>query len=529
MQSITHLAAWQALEYQSKMVKNLDLANLFETDPKRFNKNCIETCELVIDYSRNLITDEIKIQLLNLAESRQLNTAIERLFSGDKINLTEHRAALHTALRNTTKNPLIVDGEDIMPQVNAALDKMSYLCDELQSQRLVGYSGKPFTDIVNIGVGGSHLGPEMITNALKHFKSTTIKSHFASSADGEELTQLLESLNPETTLFVVVSKSFNTLETITNAESAKDWILENSDYSYDWQHNFIGVSANKDLMSEFGILEDNQLPMWNWVGGRFSLWSPVGISIAMAIGMDNFKELLQGAHEMDHHFRTEKFERNAPVMLGLIDIWYINFMKINNLAIVPYSNSLKTFPSFLQQLFMESLGKSVTNQNLSADYETGAIIWGEVGPNAQHAFFQLLHQGKQWSPIDFIVPLQPNVKTPERHKHLSLASAIAQSQALMEGQKSPYSEPYRSYPGNRPSTIIAFPKVTPRALGSLIALYEHRAFVQSVIWDINAFDQWGVELGKAIAQELLPALKDKNELLRLDKTDPTRQLIEKFS
>lgn len=521
MSSLTQSPAWLALQNQQKIIAPLHLRDFFQKNPQRFNELSLQFDSILLDYSKQLIDRETVGLLINLANQQQLSNWIARMFSGDKINSTEHRAALHIALRG--QNSVKVDGTDVMPEVKRVLKQMEKLTSEVQSGERVGYSGKTFTDIVNIGIGGSDLGPVMVTEALKPYRFPGITPHFISNIDGTQLADVLQHLDPASTLFVVASKTFTTLETITNACSARQWFLSKGGSEKDIAKHFVAVSTNRSAVENFGINPDNMFEFWDWVGGRYSLWSAIGLPIALTVGMDHFYELLAGAHEMDQHFATAPFDKNLPVMLALVGIWQINFLGISAHAILPYDQSMHRFPAYLQQLEMESNGKRITRDGQIVDYATGAIVWGEPGTNGQHAFYQLLHQGTQAVSADFLAPCQSHHLIGLHHRML-LANFFAQTEALMTGKNAQEVRaeletdgkdkdviaqllPHKIFPGNRFTTSILFRKLDPRTLGALIALYEHKVFVQSVIWDINPFDQWGVELGKQLAGKILSELE----------------------
>lgn len=521
MSSLTQSPAWLALQNQQKIIAPLHLRDLFQKDPQRFNELSLQFDSILLDYSKQLIDRETVGLLINLANQQQLSNWIARMFSGDKINSTEHRAALHVALRG--QNSVKVDGTNVMPEVKRVLKQMEKLTSEVQSGERVGYSGKNFTDIVNIGIGGSDLGPVMVTEALKPYRFPGITPHFISNIDGTQLSDVLQHLDPASTLFVVASKTFTTLETITNACSARQWFLSKGGSEKDIAKHFVAVSTNRSAVENFGINPDNMFEFWDWVGGRYSLWSAIGLPIALTVGMDHFYELLAGAHEMDQHFATAPLDKNLPVMLALVGIWQINFLGISAHAILPYDQSMHRFPAYLQQLEMESNGKRITRDGQIVDYATGAIVWGEPGTNGQHAFYQLLHQGTQAVSADFLAPCQSHHLIGLHHRML-LANFFAQTEALMTGKNAQEVRaeleaqgkgkdviaqllPHKIFPGNRFTTSILFKKLDPRTLGALIALYEHKVFVQSVIWNINPFDQWGVELGKQLAGKILSELE----------------------
>ena len=532
MPKLTQSDAWKALEkHQSKEIRPAHLRTMFAEDPGRFDKFSIEWNGLLFDYSKNLINETTVSLLYDLAIERNVKDAIEAMFRGDKINITEQRAVLHVALRNRSNRPIEVDGADVMPQINRVLEKMRGFCDRVHSGEWLGYTGKPITDVVNIGIGGSDLGPLMVTEALKHYK-TPIKAHFVSNVDGTHIAETLRGLNPETTLFVIVSKTFTTQETMTNARSAKAWLLDAAKNSEAVAKHFVAISTNGKEVENFGINSANMFEFWDWVGGRYSLWSAVGMSIALAVGFDNFEELLTGAHEADEHFRTTPLKSNIPVIMALLGVWYNNFFGAESHAVLPYDQYMHRFSAYFQQGDMESNGKFVDRDSNTVDYSTGPIIWGEPGTNGQHAFYQLIHQGTKMIPCDFLAPAMTLNPIGEHHEIL-IANFIAQTEALMCGQtldeaKQKLQElkpseddiarlaPSKVFPGNRPTSTLFFEKLTPRMLGSLIALYEHKIFVQGVIWNINSFDQMGVELGKQLANKLLGELKSDDEITTHD-------------
>ena len=496
------------------------LRELFQKDPKRFEDFSLIFKDILMDYSKQPINKETVGLLIALAHQQKLEDWIAHMFSGEKINVTEHRAALHIALRS--EHPIYVDNIDVMPEVKRVLKQMEHFSSAVQNGIHRGYSGRIFTDIVNIGIGGSDLGPVMVTEALKPYKLGGIKSHFISNIDGTQLGEALRHLNPATTLFVVASKTFTTQETLLNAHSAREWFISNGGSKQDVAQHFIAVSANRSAVEEFGINPDNMFEFWDWVGGRYSLWSAIGLPIALAIGMDNFYLLLAGAREMDQHFATTPFIHNLPVMLALVGIWQINFFGTSSQVVLPYDQSMHRFPAYLQQLEMESNGKRISRNGNVVDYATGTVVWGEPGTNGQHAFYQLLHQGTQIIAADFLAPCQSHYPIGKHHRML-LANFFAQTEALMSGKNEHEVRaelklqnldtesverllPHKVFPGNRPTTSILFKKLDPKTLGSIIALYEHKVFVQSVIWDINPFDQWGVELGKQLAGKILTEL-----------------------
>jgi len=519
----TQTTAWSELQALFDKNKEMKLTDLFSTNSDRFKQfSCQLGDELLVDYSKNFITDEILGKLIELAEQADLKGAIKSQFSGEKINVTEGRAVLHTALRNRSNTPVIVDGEDVMPKVNKVLAQMKSFCAKIHSGEWKGYTGKKITDIVNIGIGGSDLGPYMATEALTPYKVEGISSHFVSNVDGTHIVETLKPLDPETTLFLVASKTFTTQETMTNANSAREWFLASAqDEKYIAKH-FAALSTNAKLVTDFGIDIENMFEFWDWVGGRYSMWSAIGLSIALTIGFDNFEELLAGAHEMDKHFAETDFKDNIPVLLGVIGIWYNNFYGAETETILPYDQYMHRFPAFFQQGNMESNGKCSDRNGNPVDYQTGPIIWGEPGTNGQHAFYQLIHQGTKLIPCDFIAPAQTHNPTGDHHTKL-LSNFFAQTQALAFGKTKEQVEgeflaagktleevahivPFKVFKGNKPSNSILVPKITPKSLGMMIAMYEQKIFTQGIILNIFSFDQWGVELGKQLAGQILPEL-----------------------
>ena len=518
---------WQSLQRHYDDVKYLSMREEFALDASRFDHFSLVCDDLLLDYSKNRINQETIEKLVRLADSLALDKHITAMFSGEKINTTEGRAVLHTALRNQGQQPIMVDGEDVMPKVRRVLAQMRRFCDAIHQHQWQGYTGKNITDIVNIGIGGSDLGPAMVCDALTPYQQPGIHVHFVSNVDGADLATTLQRLDPETTLFTVASKTFTTQETLTNAHSARKWFL-NKAQEKDIATHFVAISTNAKAVTEFGISTDNMFEIWDWVGGRYSLWSAIGLPIALFIGMDNFEQLLAGGYAMDKHFQQQPLEKNMPVIMGLLGIWYINFFGSQTQAIVPYDDSLARFPSHMQQLDMESNGKVINRSGKRLSYKTGPVIWGTPGTNGQHAYFQLIHQGTQLIPVDFILPVNSHYPTGE-HQSILLANGLAQSEALMKGKTAEEvraelvkegldgSEleallPHKIFPGNRPSNTLIFPKLTPNMLGKLVALYEHKVFVQGVIWNINSFDQWGVELGKQLAKAILPDLSSQDTI-----------------
>jgi glucose-6-phosphate isomerase len=543
MSKLIRSETWKALKNHQKTIASQHMRDLFAADPQRFEKFSVAfkathglernglPCpkpsspwvdDILLDYSKNRITQETMQLLLKLAEFAELRQWIDRMFNGERINLTEDRAVLHVALRNRSNRPIVVDGKDVMPGVNAVLAHMRQFTKQVRSGHWKGYTGKPITDVVNIGIGGSDLGPVMVTEALKPYGSDSLRVHFVSNVDGTHIAEALKKLNPETTLFIIASKTFTTQETMTNANTAKGWFLKAANDPAAIAKHFVALSTNTAEVQQFGIDPANMFEFWDWVGGRYSLWSAIGLSIALFIGMDHFEELLAGAFEMDEHFRTAPFEKNLPVILALLGIWYDDFFDAQSQAILPYDQYMHRFAAYFQQGDMESNGKSITRDGKHVDYQTGPIIWGEPGTNGQHAFYQLIHQGTKLIPCDFLAPAQSQNPI-GRHHPILLSNFFAQAEALMQGKseeqvraellKDGKSEkqikkllPHKVFEGNRPTNSILFKKLTPRTLGSLIAMYEHKIFTQGIIWNVNSFDQWGVELGKQLAKVILPEL-----------------------
>lgn len=511
----TKTESWKLLEKHFEEIKNLEMQSVFTKDLNRTTNFSLEWQDFYLDYSKNRINDETKRLLLALAEEVQLKEAIDQQFKGLKINKTEERAVLHTALR---------DSENIKPEVKNTLLKMKFFSEEIINGTHKGYSGKPITDVVNIGIGGSHLGPDMVVDALKYYENH-IKVHFLANVDGDHVSETLKLLNPETTLFIVVSKSFTTEETLINASIAKKWFLNNAEQK-DIQNHFVAVSVNIVAAEAFGISKKNIFPMQDWVGGRFSLWSSVGLSICCAIGFSNFENMLNGAFEMDNHFQNTDFDKNIPVLLALISVWYNNFFKCETECIVAYSQYLNKLVPYLQQAIMESNGKSVDRNGEKIDYQTGAIVWGNVGTNSQHAYFQLLHQGTKIIPTDFI-GFSESLNGNKNNHNVLMANFFAQTEALWEGTYAESVEnSFKNFDGNKPTNTLLIKKLTPKNLGSLIALYEHKLFVQGVIWNIFSYDQWGVELGKTVAKDTLNAIESKNSSSL--KNPSTESLVKKY-
>lgn len=522
MQHLQDLPAWHSLLQHFDQTKTLHMRDLFAEDPDRAQRYWLEVGGIKLDYSKNRITDETLRHLMALAREAGLPERMRQMFGGQKINATENRAVLHVALRNRTNSPIMVDGEDVMPKVNSVLERMGRFAHAVRSGEWLGYTNQVITDVVNIGIGGSDLGPLMMCTALKPFGHPRMRMHFVSNVDGAQLRDVLEKVHPETTLFIIASKTFTTQETLTNALTAREWFLAHADDHTAVAKHFVAVSTNKQAVADFGIDTANMFEFWNWVGGRYSLWSAIGLPIMLYLGEENFIEMLNGAHLMDQHFINAPLERNMPVLLGMIGIWYINCFGGGSHIIAPYDQHLHRLPKFIQQLDMESNGKQVTLDGQAVGHETGPIIWGETGINGQHAFFQLLHQGTHITPIDLIASLEKRSNLPGHHEIL-LSNVFAQAEAFMRG-KTPDEVrdelraqnldeaaiealvPHKTFSGNRPSNLILLDKINPRNMGSLIALYEHKVFVQGVIWGINSFDQWGVELGKQLAKTILAEL-----------------------
>ncbi|MGF1874415.1 glucose-6-phosphate isomerase [Photobacterium frigidiphilum] len=538
----THTQAWKDLTAHYEDAQDLQLSDLFANDSERFAKfSATFGSDILLDYSKNLITEETLTKLFALAEQTELKAAIAEMFSGEKINKTEDRAVLHSALRNRSNTPVVVDGEDVMPKVNAVLEKMKAFTARIVDGDWKGYTGQEITDVVNIGIGGSDLGPYMVSEALVPYK-TRLNMHFVSNVDGTHIAETLKDLNPETTLFLIASKTFTTQETMTNAHSARDWFLATAQDQAHVAKHFAALSTNAGSVSEFGIDTDNMFEFWDWVGGRYSLCSAIGLSICLSIGFDNFVELLDGAHEMDQHFAQAPLEENLPVILALIGIWYNNFHGAESEAILPYDQYLHRFAAYFQQGNMESNGKCVDRGGNPVDYQTGPIIWGEPGTNGQHAFYQLIHQGTKLIPCDFIAPSISHNPLTDHHPKL-MANFFAQTEALAFGKTKEQVEaefvaagktldevkdlvPFKVFDGNRPTNSILIKQVTPKVLGSLMALYEQKIFTQGVIWNIFSFDQWGVELGKQLANQILPELKDADSITGHDSS--TNGLINAF-
>ena len=539
MSLLTTSKAWTALQSHYNQSKNDSLRDAFKKDPNRFNKLSINFNEILFDYSKNRITEDTLPLLIDLANHAELGEKIKAMFAGEKINTTEHRAVLHTALRNRSNHPIYVDGQDVMPEINRVLAKMRTFCATVRSGQWKGYTGKAITDVVNIGIGGSGLGPKMVSMALTPYSSASLKVHYISNIDQTNIVEVLKYLSPETTLFIIASKVFNTQETMMNAESAKNWLLSSAKDPMVIAKHFVAISTNAKNVAEFGIDTNNMFEFWDWVGGRYSLWSAVGLSIALYIGMDNFEELLLGAYDADLHFCNTPFEENIPVIMALLGIWYNNFFDADSHALLPYDQSMRYFADYFQQGDMESNGKTTDLQGNKVDYNTGPIIWGQPGTNGQHAFFQSIHQGSKLIPCDFLAAANSHYKLPGHHDIL-ISNFLAQPEALMNGltaeevkKKLPPSEQAdevlvasKVFEGNKPSNSFLFNKMTPKTLGSLLAFYEHKIFVQGIIWNINSFDQMGVELGKLLAKVILAELKNNEFITSHDSS--TNALINRY-
>jgi len=532
MSALTQSDPYKALLSHYQTVSSQHMRDLFAKDPKRFEKFSLRFGDILLDFSKNRITDETLRLLLELARWAKIEQWRDRMFRGDKINITENRAVLHIALRNRSNRPILVDGQDVMPGVNAVLAHMREFSEAIRSGKWKGYTGKAITDVVNIGIGGSDLGPVMVTEALRPYSKAGLRVHFVSNVDGTDIAEKLKILSPETSLFIVASKTFTTQETLTNAQTAKDWFLASAKNPAAVAKHFVALSTNEKDVTQFGIDKQNMFEFWDWVGGRYSLWSAIGLSIAVFIGMDNFEQLLAGAFAMDEHFCAAPLDKNLPVILALMGVWYNNFFGAQTEAILPYDQYMHRFPAYFQQGDMESNGKSTDRQGKTVDYSTGPVIWGEPGTNGQHAFYQLIHQGTKLIPADFLAPMESQNPV-GRHHVILLSNFFAQTEALMKGKTDAEVRaeltkqgitgaaqdeltPHKIFTGNRPTNSIMFRKLTPLTLGSLISMYEHKIFVQGIIWNINSFDQWGVELGKQLAKAILPELDKPGEITSHD-------------
>ena len=534
----THTKAWEKLNQHYAQMQHISMQEMFEKDSTRAEKFHIQWEDFLVDYSKNIINEETLNLLQELAEEVNLKSAIKSYFSGENINQTEDRAVLHTALRSSQNDTVLVNAKNIIPEIYEVKNKIKNFTNEIISGTRKGFTGKPFTDIVNIGIGGSDLGPAMVEEALRFYKNH-LNLYFVSNVDGDHVNEIIKKLNPETTLFVIVSKTFTTQETLTNSETIRKWFLKSAKQE-DVAKHFVAVSTNIQKVTDFGINPENIFPMWDWVGGRFSLWSAVGLSIALAVGFDNFDDLLKGAHEMDEHFKTSNFDKNIPVVLALLSIWYNNFFGAESEAIIPYTQYLQKLAPYLQQGIMESNGKSVSRDGKVVNYQTGTIIWGEPGTNSQHAFFQLIHQGTKLIPSDFIGFVRPLYGNQDHHDKL-MSNFFAQTEALLNGkpeakvkaefekqnvtgEKASFLLPFKVFAGNKPTNTFLIDKLTPKSLGSLIALYEHKIFVQGIIWNIFSYDQWGVELGKQLATSIL----DEINLGTVNKHDSSTEFLLKY-
>ena len=525
---LTSKPEWQTLKEHRQRLDGVLMKDLFNQDPGRAKRYFIEGAGLSLDFSKNRITDDVLDALLALASSCNLEARREALLSGKRVNVTEDRPALHTALRNPGTDAITVDGENVVAEVQRTLQRMETLVEEVLGQHRTGYTGKPFTDVVSIGIGGSYLGPKLVGEALQPYAQAGIRCHYVANIDGTEICEALRQVNPETTLFLIQSKSFRTQETLENSKVAKQWFLDHCGDEQAVSQHFMAVTANVPAAQDFGIDPENVFPMWDWVGGRYSLWSAIGLPIAFSVGMTNFRALLAGAHAMDQHFREAPLAKNLPVVMAMLGIWYTNFWAAETHAILPYDHYLRSLPDHLQQLDMESNGKSVTQAGTPLAWQSGPVIWGGVGANGQHAYHQLIHQGTRLIPADFIIPLKTHNPVATHHADL-FANCLSQSRAMMAGKSLEEARaelkaegrdeseieqlaPHKVIPGNKPSNTLTMEKVTPETVGALIALYEHRTFVQGVIWDVDSFDQWGVELGKQLAKAILPDLQSNAEI-----------------
>jgi glucose-6-phosphate isomerase len=542
MSKLLNSSAWSLLSKHYDEIKHAHMREMFDHDDNRFEKFSLELNDILYDFSKNRINDQTLKLLLELANEADLPAWIEKMFSGEKINHTEHRAVLHTALRYKGRSPHIVDGVDVIPEILSERERVKELAEKIRTREWRGVTNQAITDVVSIGIGGSHLGPLMVTEALRSYALHDLNIHFVSNIDENHINNTLEYLNPETTFFIIASKTFTTQDTMVNAETARQWYINKiGDDKHIHQH-FSAVTSNVALAKDFGIVDENIFKMWDWVGGRYSLWSAIGLPIVIAIGSERFEELLEGAYEVDQHFRTAALDKNIPVMMALIGVWYNNFFKSQTMAVLPYDQNLHRFPAYLQQADMESNGKYVDRQGYEVDYTTGPVIFGEIGIAGQHAFFQLLHQGTKLVPGDILAPVR-SFRCIARHHRALMSNVFAQTEALMRGktEQQAYAElekegldegrikellPYKVFPGNRPSSTFLFDELCPKTLGSIIALYEHKIFVQGVIWNVNSFDQWGVELGKQLAKNILHELNDAEQINSHDSS--TNGLINRY-
>lgn len=528
MSKLSNSPAWQALQAHQQTMADIHMRDLFAADPGRFEKFSILFNDILFDYSKHRTTEETLRLLLNLAQERDIKGWTEKMFNGEAINFTENRSVLHTALRNRSKRPVLANDKNVMPDINEVLGRMRKFSNDVRNGEWKGFSGKAITDVVNIGIGGSDLGPAMVTEALLDYQRPNINFHFVSNIDSTQMFETNRHLNPETTLFIIASKTFTTQETMTNARSAREWFMSIAKDEGAIPRHFVAISTNTEEVIKFGISTELMFEFWDWVGGRYSMWSAIGLSIVIAIGMNRFEELLQGAHEMDEHFRNAPLEKNLPVIMGMLGIWYNNFFGADTHAIIPYDQYLRRLPAYIRQLDMESNGKRVDREGNPVDYATGPIIWGELGSNGQHAFFQLIHQSERLIPADYIAMIE-NKHPIGEHQTILLANFFAQTEALMRGKNAQEVTaelkaeglndeqikqllPHKIFPGNKPSNSIILQNLDPKTLGSLVAFYEHKVFVQGIIWNINSFDQWGVELGKQLAKVIQPELSGSNEV-----------------
>lgn len=542
MSKLTESPAWKALEAHFEKVKNVHMRELFEADPGRFEKYSTQMDDILLDFSKNRMTDETFALLCDLAREVDVERWRDLMFEGEPINISEYRPVLHTALRNRGNTPVFVDGEDVMPKVNRVLQQIRYFSERIRGGHSRGYSGHLIKDIINIGIGGSDLGPHVVCDAMKPYAQRGMNVHFVSNVDPTHLTEILKFVKPESTLFVISSKTFTTQETMLNAHSARDWFVRMTGNEKAIAKHFVAVSTNTEAATEFGILSENVFEFWDWVGGRYSLWSAIGLPIVLYLGMDHFEAMLEGAYAMDEHFKNAPIEKNIPVVLALLGIWYNNFFDAQSHAVMAYNQYLRRLPAHLQQLDMESNGKTISREGERVDYLTGPIIWGETGSNCQHAFFQLLHQGTKPVPADFLIPAKTRDPLGTQHRVL-MSNFLAQTRALMMGKteeearseleaenvdKEKIKEvlPHKIFEGNKPTNSIMFEKLDPRTMGALLAMYEHKVFVQGVIWNINSFDQWGVELGKQLADEIIDGLTPKKKSQAYDSS--TNGLIDYF-
>ncbi|EXJ15289.1 glucose-6-phosphate isomerase [Imhoffiella purpurea] len=542
MSLVNETTQWQALQAHWDAMKDVRMQDLFAADRRRAQSMTLEAAGLHLDYSKNLVTPETLDKLIDLAKAVDLEGWIRRMFEGEPINSTERRAVLHIALRNRSNRPILVDGQDVMPEVNKVLARMESFVGRVRSGEWTGHTGERITDVVNIGIGGSNLGPKMICAALAPYQSESLRVHFVSNVDGTHLVETVRHLDPARTLFIVASKTFTTQETMTNAASAREWLLAALGDSAAVARHFVAVSTNAEKVAAFGIDTANMFGFWDWVGGRYSLWSAIGLPIALAVGLDRFLELLEGAHAMDEHFRTADLHENMPALMGLIGLWYANFAGARTHAVLPYDQSLRFLPAYLQQGDMESNGKGVTREGVAVDYSTGPVVWGEPGTDGQHAFYQLIHQGTQMIPADFIGAIHSHNELGDHHPKF-MANFFAQTEALMRGrtydealaemldagmeeERARFLAHHRTFPGNRPTNSILMDRLTPHTLGALVAFYEHRIFTQGIVWGINSFDQWGVELGKKLANVILDEIRAGK--VTGDHDASTRALLDHF-